>query len=260
VPSEGQRPPSAERLDVPRRISFAALGVLLPGGVFFLAYLYERGYTNTFSIDPDYIAIDASAIAAVGLDVFARLYVLIALLVHTVLWGISPTFDARGRGRRLLYVLFEAVAVGTLVYLLIWEFAADRLATAGIRFVGYMVISLAIVGVYLFLERIDQPGIGSALDRVIESGYSWALAGAVILGLAAYWSGQADAAHQTRFEVLKRDESLVLLRQYGDRAIAGRIAAPGTLANSRIVLTLGPSPPATQEFVSREVGPLTVAP
>ena len=60
------------------------------------------------------------------------------------------------------------------------------------------------------------------LALLIRSGYYPYVVGALVAVAFGYWHGAADASLQREFLVSKADRCVVVLREYGDKAIAAR--------------------------------------
>ena len=122
-----------------------------------------------------------------------------------------------------LYVLFEFGAVLLFVYLFARGFKAPNALFASVLVVLFLVFVAAV-----WLERVEtgQPTPALALVRLIESGFP-VVAAFVILSAASYWKGLGNAEQKEWFLVSRPDQSVVVLRQYGERLVAGRLTGDG---------------------------------
>ena len=138
------------------------------------------------------------------------------------LFGLKEPSRFRSRTWLYWWAIVEAIVLTGLAYWLAWDFETESGVQAG----GVVLIAIAVwtIIVLLFLARGDdrESGWTGALALLIRSGYYPFAAGAVVAVAFAYRNGSADAALQRQFLMSRTDRCVVVLREYGDHAVAAR--------------------------------------
>lgn len=250
-----------EPITLPRRfVAVGVLAVVLPAWAVLLTYLYERGYADVFGIDKSFIDVTTGSIVATGLH-FLKWLALASVIVEFVGFGLSRV-QFRSRDLMYVYMLFEALLLGALLYWAAWDFSTSALGKGLAYAAGLTIVLASVMALFRLLGRHegpDEPSLGRAIELLIDSGYFPVVAAAVILAFAANWAGTADATRQQYFQVIRGDPSVVVLRRYGDRVVTARLIGHRMIdATSRGVLILGQN--GASKFERRKLGRLRVHP
>jgi hypothetical protein len=200
------------------------------------------------------IDVSATAVAAATLR-FTVFGGFIVMIVSSANFGERVVAFRTRRGMHR-YAVGEAIFLLGLAYFVTggWEKRPHLLRTS------LIVVLLVAIFVLVFLEGHEEssdraPSPGRALVKLIESGYFPLIVAVIVLSFASYWQGSGDAATRTSFFVSKRDPTIVVLRQYGDRYVAARLLKKNVVdETSRIVIHAGDA--AASEFVKRKLGRL----
>lgn len=254
-PRETSQPPFALSR---RSVGIAVIIAALPAWGFFLAYMYEIGYADALMIDRSHVRVDITGVLATAYRVTAWV-ALGTIVIQTANFGLSAV-GFPSLHRMYGYVIFESILVGCAAYWLAWGLESEAFRTVAVAVGVGLIATVVLVAMNWFESRRypDEPGLAQAVARLIDSGFYPLVAGSVILAAFTYWSGQADASHQERFDVLLNDPSIVILRTYDDRAVGARLINANVVdRDSRIVVRLGEA--GAREFQSMDLGRLQFA-
>jgi hypothetical protein len=156
-----------------------------------------------------------------------------------------------------LWVFAELGVMLLATYVIVRGFALPRdplaLVLAGL-FVALF------IGVFLERWETGQPTPALAIVKLIDSGYFSIVAAVLVVSAGSFWKGMSDAETRERFLVSQRDSSIVVLRQYGDRIVAGRIVKGENVVDSEVRIYLRAGDAGASEFVERKLGRLKFEP
>jgi hypothetical protein len=239
-----------------------------PALAYYMAFAYERAFCDKFDVPPELIQPDLTTVLAFTAAVYAlsiSIFLLVNLFVSLFSLEEKPE---HGAIRRLIYAR-GFLFLFAIVYVNVYRFSRDAWLGAG--FVLGCVVLFDVVPALLTwrkhgsferaleasLQSYGQPGhtaFGILRRRFGEQGVSLLVfcLGAVLL---ADTMGRVAASRQIRYLVPTSDPNLLIIRIYGNRAIAVPFDAEKKVPKNGIrVLNIGGKAGLNCDWV--ETGPL----
>jgi hypothetical protein len=234
----------------------------IPAAGYWLAYLYERGYSSYFGIPVSYIRVDVGTVIGATLGMLGILgFVYIFVNIIYILFPRNLNKVVCNLLLRLLFV--TALTLGFVISIPSRDsqkfFFAMWLVFVFLEIIWPLFAQRKTKG---YLSKIEaQQNLDETADTLTNRAASMfpkTFAVAFLLFLlseAAYWTGSASARLETEFWQPAGDRSLVVVRHYGDVLIAARYyRSTKTLTGEILILPTNENRALRLDLVN--VGPL----
>lgn len=237
--------------------------------VYCATFAYEYGFCNHFGIPPSLISPNASTLLLAAFTLGITLLPVLHFLPFTMPF-LKASVDPNRAAYRLVNVYAWVFVVAGILLIAIY----------GISLMGFIsyLVAVLLLSAFLFLPAIlsdrhlpvserfsnhadiqdRDPFVVTSLFegwvsfRTIQISFA-----ALVFLFIAYFAGGAEAGKKHQFLALTTEQDVVLLRNYGDVMIFGRLDDSETQLNSFRLMKLGEN--SELDLISRRIGPFTTA-